>query len=209
MKQRSVIGSVCVVMAVTWLASTPVAAQRGGGPNPEAAAAPTPRDAAGHPIIAGVWANGIQRGDTAANNDADGNNSRVLRGRPGGEFATQNSSVINFERDSGVRQRVYKKDTKPYYKPQFWERVKFNDVHGHNKLAPDPAFLCMPQGVPRIGLPREILQSDRALHFLYNLHQRTVYMDWSRSSPYRGLARHLVWPLRGPLGGRYVGHQHG
>ena len=76
---------------------------------------------------------------------------------------------MNFERDSGIRQRVYPKDTKPYYKPQFWDRVKFNDVHGHNKLAPDPAFQCMPQGVPRIGFPREIVQTDTTLYFLYPL----------------------------------------
>ena len=202
MKQRFVMGSVCVAMAAAWLTTTPVAAQgRGGGPNPEAAAAPTPRDANGHPILGGIWVNTQRRGDPAALNSPDGSNSRVLRGRPGGEFSTQNSTVINFERDSGVRQRVYKKDTKPYYKPQFWERVKFNDVHGHNKLAPDPAFQCYPQGVPRIGLPREIVQTDSTLHFQYNLHQRRVYIDGRPHPP----VEHWI----GTWFGHSVGHWEG
>ena len=156
MKQRFVTGGVCAVMAAAWLASAPVAAQgRGGGSaDPGTASVETPRDANGHPVLGGIWV-ATRRRDAPTGLDADGGISRTLRARGG--------SPVNFERDSGVRRRVYPRETKPWYKPQHWARVQFNDVHGHNVLAPDPAFQCLPQGVPRIGLPQEILQTDTQL----------------------------------------------
>ena len=167
--KRFVIGSMCAVVGVAWLASAPVAAQGGGAP---AAAVETPRDAAGHPVLAGIWANTLNRTDTVPDNYA----SR-LRGRLGGDYTTQTDRTVNFERDSGIGQRVLPYEEKPWYNPRFWERVKFNDVHGHNILAPDPTFQCMPAGVPRAGLPREIVETDSTLYFLYQRHQRRIYID--------------------------------
>ena len=172
MKQRLVIGSVCAVVAAVWLASPTIAAQgRGRGAEPGAASVPTPRDGKGHPVLGGIWAATRSRAESVpANLDrTSGNFSATLRGRKG--------STVNFERDSGVGQRVYPRDTKPWYRPEHWARVQFNDVHGHNKLAPDPAFQCYPEGVPRIGLPQEIVQTETTLYFLYPLHQRRVYID--------------------------------
>jgi len=172
MKQRFVMGSVCAVIAAVWLASPPIAAQgRGGAAQPGAASVETPRDAKGHPVLGGIWVATRSRAESVpANFDrASGNFSATLRGRKG--------STVNFERDSGVGQRVVPRDTKPWYRPEHWARVQFNDVHGHNKLAPDPAFQCYPEGVPRIGLPQEIVQTDTTLYFLYPLHQRRVYID--------------------------------
>ena len=172
MKQRFVIGSVCAVIAAVWLASPTIAAQgRGRGAQPGAASVPTPRDAKGHPVLGGIWVATRSRAESVpANFDrASGNFSATLRGRKG--------STVNFERDSGVGQRVVPRDTKPWYRPEHWARVQFNDVHGHNKLAPDPAFQCYPEGVPRIGLPQEIVQTDTTLYFLYPLHQRRIYID--------------------------------
>jgi len=175
MKQRFVIGSVCTVIAAVSLTSADTAAQFGQGqPSAaalkEAASAPTPRDANGHPILGGIWAATRSRSESVpANLDKAGNFSATLRGRKG--------STVNFERDSGVGQRVVPRDTKPWYRPEHWARVQFNDVHGHNKLAPDPAFQCYPEGVPRIGLPQEIVQTATTLYFLYPLHQRRIYID--------------------------------
>ncbi|MBF8299677.1 MAG: hypothetical protein HW394_47 [Acidobacteria bacterium] len=175
MKQRFVIGSVCTVIAAVSLTSADTAAQFGQGqPSAaalkEAASAPTPRDANGHPVLGGIWAATRSRSESVpANLDKAGNFSATLRGRKG--------STVNFERDSGVGQRVVPRDTKPWYRPEHWARVQFNDVHGHNKLAPDPAFQCYPEGVPRIGLPQEIVQTATTLYFLYPLHQRRIYID--------------------------------
>ncbi len=194
MKQRFVIGSVCAGMAAAWLASAPVAAQGqgGGAADPGTASVETPRDANGHPVLGGIWV-ATRRRDAPSGLDADGSISRTLRARKG--------SPVNFERDSGVGQRVYPRETKPWYKPQHWARVQFNDVHGHNVLAPDPAFQCLPQGVPRIGLPQEILQTDRQLVFLYGLHTRRIYIDGRPHPP--------VEQWLGTWFGHSVGHWEG
>ena len=169
MKYRFVIGFGCIAMAVAWLGSTPVATQFGQGQiDPAARLVETPRDGNGHPVLGGIWVPTMRR-DADTGLADDGSITRVFQGRK--------NSPVNFERDSGVRQRVYVKDAKPFYKPQFWEMVKFNDVHGHNRLAPDPTFQCMPPGVPRIGFPQEIVQTDTTLYFHYPLHQRRVYID--------------------------------
>jgi hypothetical protein len=193
--KHPIVASVCVAVMTGWFAAASVVAQggRGGQVDPAAAAVETPRDGNGHPVLDGIWAATQRRGDPAARNDADGSNGRLFIARKG--------TFVNFERDSGVGQRVYVKDAKPYYKPQFWERVKFNDVHGHNKLAPDPAFQCMPQGVPRIGFPRQIVDAGTSLHFLYPLHQRTVYMDGRPHPP--------VEQWLGTWFGHSVGHWEG
>ena len=64
-----------------------------------------------------------------------------------------------------------------------WARVQFNDVHGHSLKAPDPAFQCMPDGVPRIGLPQEIVQTDKHMLFIYPLHIRRIYIDGREHPP--------------------------
>ena len=167
MKQRFIVGIVCATTAAVWLGAAPLSAQRGGPIDPAAALVETPRDADGHPVLTGVWVNTGGQGLTT---DADGNFTRTLRGRKG--------SPVNFERDSGIGQRVRPRDDRPWYRPEAWDRVQFNDVHGHNILAPDPDFQCMPEGVPRIGFPRAIAQlNENTLVFLYNLHQRNVYID--------------------------------
>ena len=191
--KRFIIGSICAVVGAMWLAS-PVVAQ--GGAAQSSATVETPRDANGHPVLVGLWVPTQSRTDTVPENY-----SSRLRGRPGGEFATQKNRTVNFERDSGVRQRVLLLDTKPWYRPEHWERVRFNDVHGHNKLAPDPTFLCMPAGVPRIGLPQEIVQTDSTLYFLYQRHQRRVYVDGRPHPP--------VEQWLGTWFGHSVGHWEG
>jgi hypothetical protein len=196
MKQQFVTGGVCAVIAAAWLASPPIAAQgRGGAARPGAASVPTPRDAKGHPVLGGIWVATRSRTEAVpANFDrASGNFTAALRGRK--------NSTVNFERDSGVGQRVFPRDTKPWYRPEYWERVRFNDVHGHNKLAPDPAFQCYPEGVPRIGLPQEIVQTETTLYFLYPLHQRRVYIDGRPHPP--------VEQWLGTWFGHSVGHWEG
>jgi hypothetical protein len=105
----------------------------------------------------------------AAFNKDSGDFTNILRSRTG--------SPVDFERDSGVRQRVAPREGRPWYKPQHWARVQFNDVHGHSLKAPDPEFQCMPSGVPRIGLPQEIVQTDTHMLFIYPLHIRRIYLD--------------------------------
>ncbi|MGH6690712.1 MAG: hypothetical protein ACREF4_08545, partial [Gammaproteobacteria bacterium] len=157
-------------------AATDVAAQGGGG-QPSAAAvkqaqsAPTPKRPNGVPDFSGLWVATRPRGEAVpvALNKESGDFTNILRSRTG--------SPVDFERDSGVRQRVAPREGRPWYKPQHWARVQFNDIHGHSMKAPDPAFQCMPDGVPRIGLPQEIVQTDGHMIFIYPLHIRRIYLD--------------------------------
>lgn len=176
MKHRFVSGSLGALIAAIALGSPDLAAQGGGGaPSAaaitQAASAPTPRRANGVPDFSGVWVATRPRGEAvpAAFDKDSGNYTNVLRSRTG--------SPVDFERDSGVRQRVAPREARPWYKPQHWARVQFNDIHGHSQKAPDPAFQCMPDGVPRIGLPQEIVQTDRHMIFIYPLHIRRIYID--------------------------------
>jgi hypothetical protein len=181
MQQRLVLGSLGAFAAVLAFAAIDVAAQGGGG-QPNAAAvkqamtAPTPKRPSGVPDFSGVWVATRPRGEAvpAALNKDSGDFTNVLRSRTG--------SPVDFERDSGVRQRVAPRESRPWYKPQHWERVRFNDVHGHSLKAPDPEFQCMPSGVPRVGLPQEIVQTDTHMIFIYPLHIRRIYVD-GRSHP--------------------------
>jgi hypothetical protein len=177
MKQRIVIGSIGAAIAALTLGSAEIAAQFGGPPPPgatamkEAASRPTPKRPNGVPDFTGIWVQTRSRDDNvpAALDTTTGSYKNVLQGRTG--------NPVDFERDSGVSQRVVPREARPWYKPQYWERVQFNDVHGHSAKAPDPEFLCMPPGVPRLGIPQEIVQTDRHMIFTYPLYIRRIYID--------------------------------
>ena len=171
---RFVIGGIAAFLVAACVGATDVAAQGGGGGAMNAAAIkeaeskPTPKRPNGVSDFSGIWVPAPRRGTTTGLFSAD-TGRLTLRGRT--------TSPVDFERDSGVRQRVLPRERRPWYKPEHWAQVQFNDVNGHSLLAPDPDFLCMPAGVPRIGLPQEILQTDKHMVFLYPLHLRRIYID--------------------------------
>jgi hypothetical protein len=171
---RFLIGGIGAFLVAACVGSTDAAAQFGGGGGmtpaaiKEAESKATPKRANGAPDFSGIWVPAPRRGTTTGLFSAD-TGRLTLRGRT--------TSPVDFERDSGVRQRVVPREERPWYKPQYWEQVRFNDVNGHSLLAPDPDFLCMPPGVPRIGLPQEIVQTDTHMVFLYPLHLRRIYID--------------------------------
>jgi hypothetical protein len=177
-KQRLLIGGIGAILAALWVASADVAAQaqaaagRQGESNVQ-----TPRRANGVPDFSGIWVPTQRRGEVPDAFDPKTGNYRTNSDN------TRTGNPVDFERDPGIRMRMFARENKPWYKPEYWERVMFNDVHGHSQLAPDPTFQCMPAGVPRIGLPQEILQNDRQMVFLYPLHQRRIYIDGRAHPP--------------------------
>jgi hypothetical protein len=52
----------------------------------------------------------------------------------------------------------------PMYKPEFWTQVQHYDREG---IQLDPAFHCKPNGVPRMGAPGKIVQTNTELILLY------------------------------------------
>ena len=173
MTGRFIIGALATFVAALYLGSADVAAQGAAMSNAaatkDAASAATPRRPDGVPDFSGIWVPTRRRGAPLTGNFNQETGRLTLRGRTG--------RPVDFERDSGVRQRAVPRERRPWYKPQYWEQVQFNDVNGHSILAPDPDFMCMPPGVPRIGLPQEIVQTDRHMVFLYPLHLRRIYID--------------------------------
>ena len=199
MKQRLVIGGVGAIFAALWLASADVAAQ--------AQAAPAGRVRATLRRPAGQRSPGFQRhlgGHAAPRRVPDAFDPKTGNYRTTSDN-TRTGNPVDFERDPGIRMRMFARENKPWYKPEYWERVMFNDVHGHSQLAPDPTFQCMPAGVPRIGLPQEILQNDKQMVFLYPLHQRRIYIDGRPHPPEEQWLGTWFGHSVGTLGRRHAG----
>jgi hypothetical protein len=172
MVQLKRFGIAAAAAAAVSFVSLSAAPQYGGvAPTPAPAAAqqqqqnvPTPRTADGHPDLSGMWGGG--GGGGAARPDEKGNLVVLQRGRPCSAAQVESGNCapgINFERDSGVTQRMGPEI--PMYKPEFWERVQYLDRNGTQE---DPEFHCKPAGVPRMGPPAKIVQTSTEVILLYN-----------------------------------------
>jgi len=152
---------------------------RGGGAGQPAAAArvQTPRTADGHPDLNGRWGGGgggavgtasVQGLDKSGNRvtfatleEAKANATRIFARN----YTARHANPTYSERDQGMTDRYRDNLNPPIYKPEFWDRVQYLDMHG-NYL--DTAFLCAPVGLPRIGAPIRIIQSPTEVVLLYN-----------------------------------------
>ena len=165
--------------AALWLMSADATMQQraGAGQN-----APTPRTADGKVDLSGVWiAGGGGGGGGDLKPDEQGNVTVLSRGRPC-HPGQECKPAINFERDSGVRQRM--SPNLPMYKPEHWEKVQDLDVNGNYK---DPEIKCYPAGLPRIGAPNKIVQTPTEIIFLYQHHNtfRIIPVDGREHDPIR------------------------
>jgi hypothetical protein len=162
-------------------------AQRGGGAGAAAQNAPTPRTPDGKVDFSGLWAGG-GGGGRGLQPDAKGNITTLSKQRPC-HPGQECGYAINFERDSGVRQRM---DTNvPMYKPEYWEKVYELDVNGNFE---DPSFGCMGDGVPRMGPPTKIVQTPTEMILLYNSGNtfRVVPIDGRPHDPDQSLDQTLM-----------------
>jgi hypothetical protein len=53
---------------------------------------------------------------------------------------------------------------RPVYKPEYWDKVQDLDYNTNTK---DPQFTCMPLGLPRMGPPRQIVQTAKYVILFY------------------------------------------
>jgi hypothetical protein len=116
----------------------------------------TPRSPDGRPDLSGTW------GGFPAAVGPNGRRSNEL-----------------FEPDQGVAERASYAWRKPPYKPEFWGQVESLDF---GTVDADPAFNCVPQGVPRQGAPTNIIQTTKEIWMYDNGLARQIPMD--------GRARH-------------------
>jgi hypothetical protein len=155
----------------------PAAAGRGAGAAPSAANVQTPRTADGHPDLNGRWGGGgggaIGTG-TVQGLDRDGKrvtfeSLEEAKAKATKIFArnynARHGNPTWAERDQGMDDRYRDNLNPPLYKPEFWDRVQYLDMHG-NYL--DTAFLCAPVGLPRIGAPVRIVQMPGEVILMYN-----------------------------------------
>jgi len=140
--------------------------------------APTPRTPDGKVDFSGVW---VGTPDGSLKPDEQGNITVLFKGRPC-HPGQECKPSINFERDSGVRQRM--NPNLPLYKPEFWEKVQDLDVNGNFK---DPEIKCYPEGLPRIGPPSKVVQTPTEIIFLYQSHNtfRVIPTDGRAHDPIR------------------------
>ena len=180
MRSRIVSRYVFAVAGAVAISIASVYAAPQGGAQPQNV--PTPRTAAGVPDLSGMWGGG---GGLGADQKPDekGNLTVLFRGRPCSPLQADSGECqpgINFERDSGLQQRMGPEV--PMYKPEFWERVQYLDREG---TLEDPEFHCKPAGVPRMGPPTKILQTATELVLLYQSHNqfRVIPIDGRPHDP--------------------------
>ncbi len=156
MKRRQVIQVpiVAIVAMLFCFAVTSAEAQFGGGRDPAAAEAETPRLANGKPDLTGSW------------QSAGGGPERV----PGGMFRrcgpfqdncmewTNQSADFTFMASSRLDMN------KPLYKPEHWDKVQALDMWTNRD---DPVMTCLPLGLPRQGPPTRIFHSDDDIAMFY------------------------------------------
>jgi len=152
--------------------------------------APTPRDAAGHPDLTGVW--GANMGGGANPTDDSGNIAVQLTGRSSDGGAV-GQGAINFERDNHLTRRMAA--NKPLYKPEYWERIRELNDNGSQE---DPGYGCVIGGVPRMGPPQRIVQLPKQTIFMYG---GNIF----REIPTDGRAHSKASELEGTLMGEAIG----
>jgi hypothetical protein len=103
----------------------------------------TPRLSDGHPDLNGTWDNG-----------------------GGIDFVkpTKSANGSICVRDCGVPPAPRQPQDRPKYKPEFEAKVKELTA---KQVQLDPGLRCGPPGVPRIGPPDKIVQTNREVVFLY------------------------------------------
>jgi hypothetical protein len=136
------------------IVTTAEAQQFGGGPDPAAAQAETPRLPDGKPDLTGSWRS-VGGGP---------------RGVPGGMFRrctpfqdncmewTNQSADFTFMAPSRLD------PNQPLYKPEHWDRVQELDQWTNRE---DPVMTCLPLGLPRHGAPSRIFHSADDITMFY------------------------------------------
>jgi hypothetical protein len=191
--------AIVIAAAICGLSVTSFA-QRGAnaGKGKETAPVATPRTADGHPDLSGLWNGGGGGGGlnptNAEYNDTD------AKGFEAAIYATRGGGFTNFERDNTIVRRMG--TNKPLYRPKYWDKVKQLDQDGN--LA-DPAGNCMPPGVPRVGAPAQIIQTDKQLVFLYVAGGAAAFPATYRVIPIDGRAHTPLEDLDGSWNGESIG----
>lgn len=108
----------------------------------------TPMTASGRPDLSGTWFGGFQPSVGAVSDGA----------------SVCMAACDEIEGSDDVRM-LFPPTERPSYKPEHQARVAALD---ENQVLEDPVLRCENPGLPRIGAPDKIVQTDRELVFLYD-----------------------------------------
>ena len=135
---------------VLLLALFPVSAMAQPAAPAQSQAAGISRMPDGTPDFNGVWTPAMDGRVFDEAIDTGANNVPARGGR-----------MANFENDGGLARLSTR--NRPQYKPQFWDTVRSSEWNG-NQIDPDSH--CRPMGVPRVGAPKQILQTKDRMAFI-------------------------------------------
>jgi hypothetical protein len=114
------------------------------------AAKSTPRLPDGHPDLNGIW-------------------YQPLLFLGSGEKAGDTLKYVLKPDDNSKRFAAAIKPAPPQYRPSYKpELVAKVQEYNQQQVKLDPGFFCKPPGVPRIGAPQKIVQTDKEVIFLYS-----------------------------------------
>ncbi len=121
---------------------------------------PTPRTAEGRPDLSGFW----QRPGAGAGGVFG--TAELIASEDGKRLtlALPPVSVANQLDIQNAAKRAAATDLRPTYKAEYAAKAKFNFDRGDLE---DPTYGCVNPGVPRLGLPAEIVQTRTAVYLLY------------------------------------------
>jgi hypothetical protein len=158
------VATAVVVGACLWAQGVGGSAAVGGGLTEaaikQASGMPTPRTATGLPDLTGFWTDGSLDIGTilAPNAPTVSGDGKVTQLGFAPERLLCERGVASFKK------RTADPSLRPSYKPEYQARV---DENFRRQQYLDPSFRCQPEGVPREGPPKEIVQTPTTLYFFY------------------------------------------